>query len=108
MSTITGERKSSRTVKKPDFFAPPAITAVTSRQVSDGSDSDSDAVTGHKKTVKRTIKGKGRNTRRRDEDSDDEGFNQTQVKSNKKGQVKTVTIKINSGSILGMLTLVNT
>lgn len=98
MSTTAGERKSSRTVKKPDFFVPP-VNAVVSRQASDGSDSDSDADTPNRST-KRTNKGKGSNTEKGN-DSDDDGV--ARVKSTKKGQMKPITIKINSGSILGKL-----
>ena len=50
---MEGERKSSRTVKKPDFFAP---VAAVSRQVSDGDDSEVEMAAKPKRNSKKTNK----------------------------------------------------
>jgi hypothetical protein len=98
MQSVVGERKSSRVVKKPEFFVP----QVSSRTVDeDENDSDED---NNNEVSKRLIPKSKKPNRTKAEPNavSDTEFENVEVAAVKKSSNKVYTLKIINGSFLGM------
>ncbi len=92
------ERKSSRAVKKPDFYAPPAVAVV--RQLSDGDESEiQEKRSRNKKTKTKTRVVVGASDTEESEHETEKVI--TNKKPKAKGAPKSKEIKITKGSFLG-------
>ena len=94
---MESERRSGRTVKKPDFFIPPATnSAGIVRQVSDAEESEAEVVP--------KTRGKGKAARAKAEESDNEESDYEENKATTKRVTKATrapVLKVVSGSLFG-------